>query len=54
MTFEKFKNYVEEAGVGIQECSNIILKQEEAKTFRVMPAQYIPILRNLCLSTAHT
>jgi len=54
MTFDKFKNCLEEAGLGIQECSNIILKQEMGKTFRVMPAQYIPILRNQCLSTADT
>ena len=52
MTFDKFKNCLEEAGLGMRECSNIILKQEVAKTFRVMPEQCIPILRNLFLSTA--
>jgi maleate cis-trans isomerase len=54
MTFDKFKDYLEEAGLGIKECSNIILKQEVTKMFRGMPAEYIPFLRNLCLSTADT
>jgi hypothetical protein len=54
MTFEKFKNYHEEAGLGIKECSNILLKQEVAKTFKGMPAQNILILQNQCLSTADT
>jgi len=31
MTLDKFKNCIDEARLGIQECSNIILKQEVAK-----------------------
>ena len=54
MKFDKFKYYLEEAGLGILECSNILLRQEVAKTFRGIPAQYIPTRRNQCLSTADT
>jgi len=31
MTLDNFKNCLEEARLGIQECSNIILKQEVTK-----------------------